>query len=273
LLGFSSRTASTALTVAVIVLGLLFVRIPAGEASPHDLDVSLSSGAHIYIDYDSSYNADVRRVTNGNLTIYLPLMANEFWMIYHDAIVTMKRSEGTNPATGWGAIDYDAGGNIVSYRGEVSISSGVSGWELGSGYVALILHEWTHVFQFWIPNYVSSIGPHIEGVANAFASALILDEQGWDSPEYATIGANTVTMGQLVSGSPYGLATYLRAIALGGHGLPQGWEGLWYHDRQAFKKFNTLMASQPSGSSANFAKSFVVLCLKDTLTMRTMGYL
>jgi hypothetical protein len=177
-------------------------------------------------------------------------MANEFWMIHHDAIVTMKRSGGTNPDTGWGAINYDAGGNIVSYSGEVNISSGSP--ILGSGYVAGLLHEWTHVFQFWIPNYVNSIGPHIEGVANALASALILEELGWDSPEYATIGSNSMTMGQLVSGSSYGLATYLRAIALGGHGLPQGWEGLWYHDRQAFRKFNTLMASLPSGSPVNF---------------------
>jgi hypothetical protein len=234
----------------VIVSGLVSMRIPVGKTSPHDLDVPLSSGAHIYVDYDSGYSADEKRVTNGNLTLYLPLMANEFWMIHHDAIVTMKRSGGTNPDTGWGAINYDAGGNVVSYSGEVNISSGSP--ILGSGYVASLLHEWTHVFQFWIPNYVNSVGPHIEGVANAFASALILKELGWDSPEYATIGSNIMTMGQLVSGSSYGLATYLRAIALGGHGLSQGWEEIWYHDRQAFRKFNTLIASLPSGSPVNF---------------------
>lgn len=233
-----------------MVLGLLFVRIPAGEASQHDLDVPLPTGAHIYVDYDSAYTGDERRVTSGNLTIYLPLMAEEFWMISHDAIVAMKQSGGSVADHAWGAMNYDAQGNIVSYSGEVDINNGTLFSQ--SYYVAILLHEWTHVFQFWIPNYVSSIGPHIEGVANAFASALVLDEQGWDSPVYATIGPNIATMGQLVSNSSYGLATYLRAIALGGHLLPQGWEGLWYHDRQAFKKFNTLMASQPSGSPADF---------------------
>jgi hypothetical protein len=177
-------------------------------------------------------------------------MAEKFWMISRDASVAMKQCGGTIPDHAWGLINYDAQGNIVSYGGEVTLNNGTM--TLGSGYVAGLLHEWTHVFQFWIPNYVNSIGPHIEGVANAFASALILDEQGWDSAEYATIGTAITTMGQLVSGSSYGLATYLRAVAVGGHGLTQGWEGLWYHDRQAFKKFNTLMASQPSGSPVNF---------------------
>jgi len=223
------------------------VRIPVGEASPHELDVTLPTGAHIYVDYDSGYSADEKRVTNGNLTLYLPLMANEFWMIYHDAIVTMKRGTGNY---GGGSMVLDAGGNIVSYSGEVTIFNGVEPW--GKGYVVLLLHEWTHVFQFWIPNYANSVGPHIEGVANAFASALVLDEQGWDSAEYATMMPDIAIMGQLVSESQYGLATYLRAIALGGHLLPQGWEELWYHDRQAYKKFNTLMASLPSGSPVNF---------------------
>jgi hypothetical protein len=209
--------------VLVIASALVFMRIPAGEGSPHDLDVPLPSGAHIYVDYDSGYTGDERRATSGNLTTYLPLMAEEFWMISHDTIVAMKQSGGTIPSHAWSAMNYDAQGNIVSYSGEVTIWNGTL--MLGSGYVAGLLHERTHVFQFWIPNYVNSIGPRIEGVANAFADALILDELGWGTPEYATIGTNELTMCHLVSSSPYGLATYLRAIALGAMGSRKAGRG------------------------------------------------
>ena len=67
----SDITASTILTVVVLVSLVVFGPAPVGEAKPHDLDKPLSSGVHIYVDYESSWSFDDQRVTSGNLTVYL----------------------------------------------------------------------------------------------------------------------------------------------------------------------------------------------------------
>ena len=237
----NERRAAIFLTLLVLTSASMLTQIQVGEASPHDLDVQLSSGAHIYVDYDSGYSLEDRSAISGSLTTYLPRMADEFWMIYRDAFVTMRIG---SPDTADGAIDYDAQGNIVSYSGTVTVGTGVL--------VYVLLHEWTHVFQFWIPNYWSAIGTHAEAVAVAYARALILENLGWDRiQEYQEVsGDESRVRGQLTS-SLDGLGYYLQSCTpkdeggLGYH-LWQGWAELWYHDRQAFKKFNTWVAAQPS---------------------------
>jgi len=118
----NERRAAIFLTLLVLTSASMLTQIQVGEASPHDLDVQLSSGAHIYVDYDSGYSLEDRSAISGSLTTYLPRMADEFWMIYHDAFVTMRIG---SPDTADGAIDYDAQGNIVSYSGTVTVGTGV----------------------------------------------------------------------------------------------------------------------------------------------------
>jgi hypothetical protein len=204
------------------------------NAAESDLDIPLPTGSHIYVDYYSSWSDEDKTIVNGWLETYLPKMADEFWELYRDAFVTMTRAQ-ENRASGW--INYDERGNIVSYGGNINICS-VS--------LHTLLHEWTHLFQFWIPNYRNVIGTHLEAVANAFANALILEQLGWNTQEYQIVEGYT---GQLIFPLDHGYASYLKSTIYRGYHLLRGWEELWYYDHEAFKKFNAYVASLPQSSN------------------------
>lgn len=255
----SERTASTILEAAVLVSLVALALVPAvAEAKPYDLDVTLSSGAHIHVNYESGWSLDDQRLTSGNLTMYLPTIADEFWMIRHDGFVTMILEDGTfrGYATGW--INRDTHGEIVSYGGAIRISTAAL---LTQSYVSsVLLHEWVHVFQFWIPNYSDVVGTHFEAAAVAYVNTLFLEHHGWDTADYLPSTASCyvescpreLAGGQLIWPSSIGLADYLSSFSPpthSGYYLYKGWEELWYHDRLAFKKFNAWVAALPSGSS------------------------
>jgi len=114
--------------------------------------------------------------------MYLPIIADEFWMISHDAVVTMRLEEGASGGYGTDWINRDAHGETVSYGGAVRISTNVL--EARSYVSSTLLHEWVHVFQFWIPNYFDVIGTHFEAVATAYVNTLFLAHHGWDTADY-----------------------------------------------------------------------------------------
>ena len=214
------------------------IRLVKLTAVTYDLDIPLPSGAHVYVSFDSNWTTEDKLAVSSNLTTYVPIMWTDFWAINNSAFVTMIRGTGN---WGGGGINLDNHGNIVSYSGMVTLSR----W--GEGSLMILLHEWTHDFQFWIPSYEFGVGQHLEAVANAFANVLILKQLGWNSSEYRP--EKKRDGGQLIAPLDYGMADYGFALLYNGYELLRGWEELWSYDNLAFKKFNTLVASLPLGTT------------------------
>jgi hypothetical protein len=85
----------------------------------------------------------------------------------------------------------------------------------------------------------------MEAVANAFENVLLVQTTG---SGYSRFPGN-----ELVNPNDFGAAKYLYAHATrhiaatltSGYILDKGWEMLWYHDQQAFLKFNTYIGGLP----------------------------
>lgn len=215
----------------------------ASAAEAYDPAVELPSGAHIHVYYEGDWSEEEKSVINEQLIIFLPRMCDEFWAIHHNASITIKLTpEGI--FHGWGRILYDSHGEIVGYDGWIEIRPIET-----SVLREAILHELTHVFQFWIPNYFRVTGKHIEAVADAFSRALILQHFGWITPEYS--GDRLIrSRGDLIFPTYYGAAGYLSDYASNypAYDLAKGWTELWNYDPQAFKRYNTFVANLDSGT-------------------------
>lgn len=222
----------------------------ASAAEDYALAVELPSGAYIHVYYEGNWSDEEKSVINEQLIIFLPRMCEEFWAIYHNASITIKlKPEGV--CHGWGQILYDnSHEEIVGYDGWIEMPPmNMNGVLLG------MLHELTHVFQFWIPNYPYVIGYnlHLEAVANAFARALILEHFGWNTSENTDHTLSTYG-GQLISPLYYGSASFLRCYTstperpILGYHLNKGWTELWHYDSQVFMKINTWIANLQSNT-------------------------
>lgn len=212
----------------------------ASAVEDYALDVELPSGAYIHIYYEGEWSEEEKSVINEQLKIFLPRMCEEFWAIHHNASITIKLKH-ESPFGGWGRILYDDG-EIVGYEGWIETRP----LEM-SRVIDTILQELTHVFQFWIPNYMMVTGTHREAVAVAFSRALLLQHFGWLL--YTTEYLSTFLIrsrGDLIFPTQYGSAGYLNVYAR--YDLAKGWTELWNYDPQAFKRYNTFVANLPSGT-------------------------
>jgi hypothetical protein len=243
--GVSEKRGLVLFLLIVTLLASVFATFEVKTSSAADtygLDATLPSGSHVYVSYDADWTAYEKSMINSYLTDYLPRFWSEFWSINHSGYVTMKRSViGQSGSSNWaiGSITRDQQGNIVSYNGTISIlpPANVRGW------LRVLLHEWTHLFQFWTPNYFTVVGRHVEAVADAFSAALIYETLGWSIKEYEIIGERD--SGQLIWPLECGISQYLWAHIVHSYHLSRGWEKIWFYDQQAFKKLNSYIASLP----------------------------
>ncbi len=235
---------TSVLLISLLLSGstILYSQIDNAYANDNsDFEVILPSNAHVYISYDPNWTDTEKQFVNDCLSTYLPMMCNEFWSINQSAYVKMiKWVAGESPYSigGGGSITKDQQGKVIFYNGTIRMSSPFN----TVNWLSILLHEWTHVFQFWIPNYLAVIGIHLEAVAKAFANALILENLGWGTPEYTTTGSRD--RGQLIDPQTYGIGMYLYSSSGRGYSLNTGWEELWFYDNQAYLKFNNWVATQ-----------------------------
>jgi len=216
----------------------------ASAVEEYALDVELPSGAYLHIYYEGEWSEEEKSVINEQLIIFLPRMCEEFWTIHHNASITIKLKH-ESPFHGWGQILYDDG-EIVGYEGWIETRP----LEMGR-VIEAILHELTHVFQFWIPNYPMVTGTHGEAVAVAFSRALLIQHFGWLLYTTEYLSAVLVrSRGDLIFPTHYGSAGYLSDYAKDwpAYDLAKGWTELWNYDPQAFKRYNTFVANLPSGT-------------------------
>ncbi len=232
--------------VLLILLCSLLVSVQevnvASAAEDYDLDVELPSGAHIHVFYEDDWIEEEKSVMNEKLMTFLPIMSEEFWTIYHNASITIKLTN-EGPCYAGGNMLYDSQGDISGYNGWVEVFPIDM-----NGRLLILLHELTHVFQFWIPNYLYVIGYHLEAVANSFSRALVLEHFGWNTTENTDYTLSTYG-GQLISPLYYGSASFLRSYTstaerpILGYHLNRGWTELWHYDSQVFRKINTWIAN------------------------------
>jgi hypothetical protein len=240
----------------------------ASAAEDYELAVKLPSGAYIHIYYEDNWSETQKSVITEQLMTFLPLMSEKFWAIRHNASVTIKLKD-DGPYHGWGQILYDTQEEIVGYTGWIEIPPMNM-----NGVLEIILHELTHVFQFWVPNYWKVTGNHIEAVALAFSRALIVEQFGWNTAQDTDLTTRLTARGQLVFPYQSGAAVYLKGWtgSFASYDINKGWKELWYYDPYVFKKYNLFVASLPSETEIGLRDAISVALFEDSPDHSYDGY-
>ena len=214
------------LTILVVPLGK--EENVSAATSDYDSVVTMPNGVEVYIFYSTNWTDSEKEIINENLTNILPFYFDEFWELKLTLNITIVKNTGTT-SYGTGSTQYE-NGLIVGYEGIIWISE-------APGPLA---HELTHVFQLTIPNYWNVISNGVgtfnlmgEAVANAFARVV---------RSRTSVDSDLNYRGQLIDPQLTGYAGYMYGLINGGYRLMDGWERLWYHDNQVFKKFNEFVA-------------------------------
>ena len=83
--------------VLVVPCFSVFIKTAKAQAPSYDLDVPLSSGAHIYVTYDNSttegytgWSSVQKTAVSNYISLYFPIMANQFWMINKDCYFSIR---------------------------------------------------------------------------------------------------------------------------------------------------------------------------------------
>ena len=229
----------------------IIMKTTNAETPSYDLDVPLSSGAHIYVTYDNTttegyigWSSNQKAAVSNYISTYFPIMANQFWMIYKDCYFSIRAHDRMAGQLNESGINYDAQHNIVSYYAKLDLGMNepfstrqdATHWDS----LFIMLHETIHAFQGWVPNYFDICDVYDESVANALPVIIANHCITWQTEQ-----------GQLLLPDS-GEANYLMATLRGGYNIQGGWIKLWELDNNIFKNFNAWCASLPSGTNATF---------------------